>query len=74
MYVDDLIIMARDPMNIIEKLKKISGYSLKGVGEPEYYLGGDIKREENGKGHKKTILSAKTYIKNICKKIEKTME
>ena len=73
-YVDDLIIMARDPMKIIEKLKKISGYSLKGVGEPEYYLGGDIKREENGKGHKKTILSAKTYIKNICKKIEKTME
>ena len=37
-YVDDLLVFSKEPMAIINELKKI--YILKGVGEPEYYLGG----------------------------------
>ena len=39
-YVDDLLIFSRDPQPIIDAFKK--DYVLKGVGAPEYYLGGNI--------------------------------
>ena len=39
-YVDDVLVFSKDPMSIIEELKK--DYSLKGIGTPEYYLGGDF--------------------------------
>ena len=39
-YVDDLLIASKNPHKIIEKLKQ--QYVLKGVGIPEYYLGGDV--------------------------------
>ena len=67
-YVDDLLIIGKDPMAIIQALKKL--YPLKGVGSPEYYLGGDIMRGKDGR----LVTSAKTYIKRICEKIEKVME
>lgn len=34
-YVDDLIIVSKDPMKITEELKTIGGYNLKGVGIPD---------------------------------------
>ena len=58
-------------MEIINLLKKEGGYELKGVGEPEYYLGGDVLRKKDKNGERKTTLLAKTYIKNICDKVEK---
>ena len=36
-FVDDVLIWSKDPMAIMEELKKT--YILKGVGIPEYYLG-----------------------------------
>ena len=39
-YVDDLLVFSKDPMQIIDKIKET--YDLKGVGAPEYYLGGDF--------------------------------
>ena len=44
-YVDDLIIVSKDPMKLIKELRDVGGYTLKGVGEPEYHLGGDIEKE-----------------------------
>jgi len=35
-YVDDLLIVSRNPKAIVDELKK--EYTLKGVGPPEYYL------------------------------------
>ena len=55
-------------MQIIDELKK--EYTLKGVGIPEYYLGGDV--EINAKYGMQ--LSAKTYIKNVTERIEKMFE
>ena len=44
-YVDDLLVFSKDPMSIIEDVKK--EYELKGVGTPEYYLGGDVEMMED---------------------------
>jgi len=39
-YVDDVLVFSRDPMQIIEEIKE--DYELKGIGRPEYYLGGNF--------------------------------
>ena len=39
-YVDDILAFSRDPMAIINEIQK--DYSLKGIGTPEYYLGGNF--------------------------------
>jgi hypothetical protein len=39
-YVDDVLAFSRDPMAIIEEIQK--DYMLKGIGQPEYYLGGNF--------------------------------
>ena len=36
-YVDDVLVWSKDPMSVIETLKKT--YIMKGVGVPSYYLG-----------------------------------
>ena len=38
-YVDDILAFSKNPMSIIEEVRQ--DYVLKGVGKPEYYLGGD---------------------------------
>jgi hypothetical protein len=38
--VDDAIVLSKDPMLVIQELKRT--YIMKGVGEPQYYLGGDV--------------------------------
>ena len=73
-WVDDLLIMSKDPMAIITDLKK--KYTLKGVGTPEYYLGGDLGRVKHPSAPSGSYLvtSARTYIKKVCEKIEKLMD
>jgi len=44
-YVDDLLRFSKNPMSLISEFKK--DYDLKGVGEPEYYLGGNVERPIN---------------------------
>src|SRR5687767_1074189 len=39
-YVNDVIVFSKDPMSVIEELKKI--YVMKDIGKPRYYLGGDV--------------------------------
>ena len=73
-YVDDLLVFSKDPMSIINELKKT--YVLKGVGEPEYYLGGNVVGYINEHWDKlgiNTALSAETYIKNSVERFEKLL-
>jgi hypothetical protein len=59
-------------MALIQEFQKT--YSLKGIGTPEYYLGGNfLKVEDPGLLEKgiKTALSAKTYIENSIEKFER---
>jgi hypothetical protein len=69
-YVDDVISFSRDPMKVIEEFKK--DYPLKGVGEPEYYLGGNVDTLDDTwkEDNVSTGLSARTYIKNAVEKFE----
>ncbi|MGH3054698.1 MAG: reverse transcriptase domain-containing protein, partial [Gaiellaceae bacterium] len=60
-YVDDILICGKKPLEIIEKLKR--QYTLKGVGAPEYYLGGDFERREEPE--KVLTWGSKTYINKI---------
>ena len=74
-YIDDLVVVSKDPMSILNMLKKPVGpYELKGVGTPEYYLGGDvnIKYVEDEIDYLET--NARTYIKRICGKLEELMD
>jgi len=70
-YVDDLIVIAKDVMAVLTEVKTKGKFDLKGVGKPEYYLGGDIYPSEDPNSLIKTAMSAKTYLKNICDKIER---
>ena len=74
-YIDDLIVVSKDPMAILDQLKEPVGpYNLKGVGTPEYYLGGDvvIRYVDDVIDYLET--NARTYIKRICDKLELLME
>ena len=74
-YIDDLLLISRDPMSILNQLKKPQGpYDFKGVGSPEYYLGGDIKIRYHGDKIEELKLTSETYIKRICEKIEALMK
>ncbi len=70
-YVDDVLAFGRDPLSTINELKR--DYILKGIGTPEYYLGGDVidlDRTWVSEGVN-TALSARTYAKNVVDKYEK---
>ena len=70
-YVDDLLVVSKEPNMILETIKQSYKYELKGVGMPEYYSGGNVDYDYE---NKTWVMSAKTYIKNICEKIEKLMD
>ena len=73
-YIDDILIMSKDPKAILDLLQKPKGpYRCKGVRSPEYYLGGDIKITYSGDSIAELSLSSKTYLKQICNKIEMLM-
>ena len=73
-YIDDLLIISKSPMDILEQLKKPNGpYEFKGIGSPKYYLGGDIKIIYQGDSIAELKLSAKTYVTRICAKVEQLM-
>ena len=47
-YVDNLCIMAKEPMYIINELEKTHGYKLKGTGPISYHLGCDYFTDNDG--------------------------
>jgi len=59
-YIDDIICFAKDPLAIMKQLEK--HYTMKGVGKPMYYLGGDVETlsEDWNKENIHTAFSAKT--------------
>jgi hypothetical protein len=69
-YVDDILILNKDPMEVIKSLEKT--FMLKSVGIPEYYFSGNVEfLGEAWKNHGLGLaLSAKTYIQNIIPKFE----
>ena len=70
-YVDDVMAWSKDPIEVINALKE--QYTLKGVGIPEYYLGGNVEYldEHWTKDGINIAFSARTYINNVIPKFEK---
>ena len=70
-FVDDVIAFAKDPMRIMEELKKT--YTMKGVGKPQHYLGGDVVDlpDEWKRENITCAFSAQTCIKNCVPKLAK---
>ena len=71
-YVDDVLAFGKNPRKTIELLRE--KYVLKGVGTPEYYLGGDVidLTQDVSSWAKEGIkfgLSAETYIRRIADQI-----
>jgi hypothetical protein len=65
-YVDDVISFAKDPMSVLNELKK--DYMLKGIGEPKHYLGGNVDPLDTSTwkdDNVSLVLSAWTYVKNV---------
>lgn len=60
-YVDDLMVMMRDPQTFFELLEKEYKFKLKGVGEPVYHLGGNFTHDPDGT----LAWGAKSYIKRM---------
>jgi hypothetical protein len=74
-YVDDVIVISADPMSVIEDLKE--SYVLKGVGVPEYYLGGNFDQITDPTFMNRKItnaLSASTYISTCLEKFKRNPE
>jgi hypothetical protein len=72
-YVDDIIAFGKEPLTTINEVKR--DYVLKGIGKPEYYLGGDV-LDLDPTWHERNVhtgLSAQTYVKNIVEKYETLM-
>jgi hypothetical protein len=75
-YVDDVLVYSRDPEKVIKELQ--CDYILKGIGNPRYYLSGDILNLVTPEDDlppttdpDTTIaLSAETYITNAVEKYE----
>ena len=76
-WVDDIIVASKNARAILDEFRVKARYTLKGVGTPTYYLGGNFKRISTTllPGKKSTcFLSAQTYIENVCGKIETTFK
>ena len=70
-YVDDVMCFSKDPASILDYLKK--SYTMKGVGYPQFYLGGDVVQlPSSWKEHNISYgLSAHTYIGNCVPNLER---
>jgi hypothetical protein len=55
-YVDDITVISKEPMELITKFKEM--YALKGIGVPEYYLGGNFNQVDDPDLISKGIMSA----------------
>jgi len=69
-YVDDLMAILKDPAAFCEILQVKYKFKLKGVGCPEYHLGGDFGRDPDGT----LYWGAKTYVKKLLSNYERIFQ
>ena len=60
-YVDDLMAILKNPQEFFDLLTTKYKYLLKGVGDPEYHLGGNFGRDPDGT----LFWSARTYVQKM---------
>ena len=60
-YVDDLMLIGKNPQVFFDSLINDHGFQLKGVGKPSYHLGGDFFRDSDGT----LAWGANSYVKKM---------
>ena len=60
-YVNDLMAILKEPRDFFNELIEVHKYILKGVGDPEYHLGGNFGRDKDGT----LYWSAKTNVEKM---------
>ena len=68
-YVDDLMVIMKDPQAFFDTLTDKYNYILKGVGPPEYHLGGNFGRDPDGT----LYWGAKSYVEKILSQFERIL-
>ena len=68
-YVDDLMAIMKNPEEFFKTLQETYKYKLKGVGEPEYHLGGNYFCNPDGT----LVWGAQRYIDRLIENFERTM-
>ena len=75
-YVDDIAVWSKNPMAVLKDLQM--RFAMKGVGRPEYYLGGNINfTHEDDPWHQAgviTTISARTYVGQALERLGKLLE
>jgi hypothetical protein len=66
-YVDNLLAILKDPAAFFDILRTKYNFKLKGVGRPEYHLGGDFGRDPDGV----LYWGSKTYIAKLLANYER---
>ena len=66
-YVDDLLAIMKNPQEFYDTLINDYGYKLKGVGPPDYHLGGNFERNADGM----LTWGAKRYVEKMIDTYEK---
>ena len=69
-YVDDLMHISNNAKEFFEILEKVYKFHLKGVGPPEYHLGGDFTRDKDGT----LVWGTKSYVQKMMMAFEKMFE
>jgi hypothetical protein len=65
-YVDDIMMVGKNPQEFFDDLTKKYNYKLKGVGPPSYHLGGDFFRDPDGT----LAWGANSYVKKMLNNYE----
>jgi hypothetical protein len=73
-YVDDVLIIDKEPSRFMEMLK--DNYTVKpdSIGVPERYLGADIRKVELSDGSRAWCMSPQSYVKTAVKNVKQQMK
>ena len=69
-YVDDLMVIMKDPHGFFNILSEKYKYVLKGIGDPEYHLGGNFGRDPDGT----LYWGARTYVEKMLSNYERMFD
>jgi hypothetical protein len=69
-YVDDILIFAKDPKVTMNELGKMYELKPDSVHEPDIYLGADMEKVQLPSGKVEWAMGSKTYVRNAVKVVE----
>jgi hypothetical protein len=69
-YVDDILVFAKEPKTTMDELGKLYELKPKSVHEPDIYLGANMEKVQLPDGKVEWSMGSKTYVKNAIRVVE----